>query len=138
MPERNVERQQKDPMDLWPEEIQPTQVTPPVAILKRQASLLGTRTKAALRGKVETTILGGRLHHSFYIVAPALENYRYELFEVTHLGEMPYPVTIWAGPKPEHGDELKSEQEFTEWLRDVLTSEETRRVVGALLAQVRS
>jgi len=123
------------PLDLWPEEIAPANVTPPATILQSQASLLTKRTKYKLRGSVVTTNLGGSLRHSFLLVAPTLQDYRYELFEVAH-GVMPYPVSVYSAPKGVSTAEIPDEHSFVEWLRSVLASDETKRIIGALLAQV--
>jgi len=139
MPESRAESQPGDNVDLWPEEIVATDITPPAAIMQMQASLLSKRTNYKLRGAVETTNTGRKLVHTFCIVAPSLEDYRYELFTVSH-GVMPYPVEVMIAPndvKIPPSKELKDEQGFLDWLRAVLSSGETKRVVGALLAQVK-
>ena len=84
----------------------------------------------------------GNFVHSFYIVAPTLDNYTYGLFSISH-GADPYPVTV---PHPQimlTGDrslpiEINSEKELLEYLRGVLNSEKTLKIVGSLLAQVRA
>jgi exonuclease III len=69
----------------------------------------------------------------------------YQLLTVSHKLE-PYPVTARLnGPAVANalaqrlrvsGEELASEAEFIDYLRKVFASEETRRVIGNLLAQV--
>jgi len=138
MPESKAESGPENNLDLWPKEIVATDITTPAAIMQMQASLLSKRTNYKLRGAVETTTAGSTLLQTFYIVAPSLENYRYELFAVYH-GAVPYPVRVKSAPQDvkDLGFLMENEQEFLAWLRAVLASSETKRVVGALLAQVK-
>lgn len=131
--------------DLWPE-IEQSQVVPPVAILREQAALLGKKTNHLLEGRVATTNTGyGAVVHSFYIVAPALDDYTYKLFEISH-GADPYPVHVPGLPRrgalgqivPVEGLQLASEQELLDYMREILKSDETIRIVGSLLAQVKA
>ncbi len=127
--------------DLWPE-LEQSQVVPPVAILREQAAALGKKAKHLLEGNVETrTTPSGKFNHTFYIVAPALENYTYELYSIEQ-GADQYPVVAprlttnaLAGP-PQLV--LQTETELLEYVRDVLNSDRTKRIVGSLLAQVKA
>lgn len=124
-------------IDLWPEDIA-TNVSEltPVAILKQQASLLGDKTKNLVEAQVETRAVDFQrfLEHSFYIVAPALDHYRYLLFRVTHPGTL-YPVEIVS---QDHKESAGSETEFIEKIRGILSSEKTRKLVQSLIAQSQS
>ena len=131
--------------DLWPE-IEQSQVVPPVAILREQAALLGKKTNHLLEGRVDTTTSpDGRFVHSFYIVAPALDDYTYKLFEIGH-GADPYPVLVPGLPHrgargelvPAEGLRLASEQELLDYIRKILNSDGTKRVIGSLLAQIKA
>jgi hypothetical protein len=130
--------------DLWPE-IEQSQVIPPVAILREQAALLGKKTNHLLDGRVDTRVtIDGRFVHSFYIVAPALGDYTYKLFEVSH-DENPYPVygaalAASAGVilKPDLSVSLNTEQEFVDYVRTTLNLDNTKRVIGNLLAQIKA
>jgi hypothetical protein len=123
--------------DLWPE-IDQSQVVPPVAILREQAALLGKKTNHLLEGRVDTrSTPDGRFVHSFYIVAPTLDDYTYKLFEIEHDADQ-YPV---ATTEPGVGgiyEQSASEQQLLDHVRRVLNSEKTKRVVGSLLAQVKA
>jgi hypothetical protein len=137
--------------NLWPTDLAPTVERTPLTILKEQAAQLGAQTKNLLEGQVDTAIETGIMsahdeiqsrvfRHVFSIVAPSLGGYRYELLAVAHKVE-PYPLVahFYGRPsvKPE-SRELASETEFVEYLRKVFASDETRRIIGALLAQVQS
>lgn len=117
--------------DLWGD-LAPLDVRPPVAILREQAALLGAKTKNLIRAKVETTVVRGDLSHSFDLVAPTLDNYTYELFRVYHGVRDLYPVKLLDDRKLS----LKTEQELVDWLGAKLSSDETKKLIGNLLAQV--
>jgi len=71
---------------------------PDARVASDHLPLLSKRTNHKLRGAVETTNYRRRLVHTFCIVAPSLDDYRYELFMVSH-GVMPYPVEVMIAPK---------------------------------------
>jgi hypothetical protein len=103
----------------------------PVSILREQAGLLGPKTHNLIEAKVETEAgEGDGFMHSFYLVVPALDNYRYRLFKIYHPIGL-YPVQV-AGQDVR----LQTEETFNEWLRERLSSEQTKRIVANLLAQV--
>ncbi len=84
--------------DLWPKDIGTTEVTPPVTLLKEQATLLGEKTKNLVVGKVVrldnwSYAQPGHFAYDFYFVAPALGNYRYKLLTVSYPPEF-YPLYI--------------------------------------------
>jgi len=138
---------------LWPNDVAVVQKKAPVTILKEQASLLGQRTKTLVTAEVKAV---DSEHYdfafAFYIVGPALGNYRYKLFTVSHDVEL-YPVTIdlgdveWASEVargiqarvqaeiPGTSIQAGTEQEFLECLRRIFASQKTRKVIGAILAQ---
>jgi hypothetical protein len=115
--------------DLWPPDIADEIPVTPASILKAQASRIGEKTKNIIEGRVDTTSSGEGMVHSFRLVAPALDNYSYELFRITHSIRL-YPVTVMYS-----GRSLRSEQELVAWLRELLSSPETKRIVGSLIAQ---
>jgi hypothetical protein len=118
--------------DLWGE-ITPSAVRTPASILREQASLLGAKTKNAIEGQIETQISGGMFYHSFNLVVPALDNYSYELLKVWH-GVNLYPVSYGY----QRGERLENEEAFVDWLGQTLSSAETKRIIGNLLAQANS
>lgn len=115
--------------DLWGE-IAPSTVRMPVSILREQASLLGAKTNHVIEGKVETWISENKFYHSFKFVVPALDNYSYELFQIIH-GVNPYPVR----PREPLAFDIENEEAFLSWLGQRLSSSETKRIIGNLLAQ---
>jgi|HubBroStandDraft_5_1064220.scaffolds.fasta_scaffold266061_2 hypothetical protein len=122
--------------DLWGE-IPVDDVRTPVTILREQAALLGPKTKNIIEARVSTLARDGHFYHSFDLIVPALDNYIYELFRVDHDVTL-YPIytpndekSTFRGSKIS----LKTEEEFTDWLRHRLSSHETRKIISSLLAQ---
>ena len=147
--------------DFWGE-IVPAQERTPLAILREQASLLGTKTKNLVEATVDTSVTpNGRFVHRFTLVVPSLSNYKYELFRIEH-GVASYPITVasevlsaQSGPgltdqvaasalrsrllvTGSLNPQLETEQEFVDWLRQKLSSDETKRIIANLLAQATS
>jgi hypothetical protein len=130
------------PRDLWPE-LPPEIDTGPWSILREQAEALTRKTGGRLQGQVYRYARGNQFYLSFRIVIPNLDgDYEYELFQIHHGAEM-YPVILDSG-RPEEPVAIKvagrqrslnSQQEFIEWLTEVLRSNHTQRVLGTLLAQ---
>jgi hypothetical protein len=142
-------------LDLWPTITATvnTQNTP-TSILRRQADLLEKKTDGLVQAYVKprqweigeaisaATHLGltrenasNHFAYSFYLVAPALENYRYLLFWMLHSIEM-YPLIIKDSPA---GDvRVESEDEFIGALRAIFAHEKTQRIIQAMIAQSRA
>jgi hypothetical protein len=159
-------------IDLWPTDIENSDIElkAPVYILKQQASLLGKKTQNIVTAEVgkpiQSNIWVGRksqigamdspftslgfsdsvdntiFFHSFYLVAPAFANYRYELFTIVNDIRL-YPVIIYLdedvlaeiAPSAEKYVVASSEDEFIEILRKILGSQKTKHVIQAILAQ---
>ncbi len=117
--------------DLWPEDVaEPGDLRPPVVILREQAGLLGTKTKNIVEATVASWGSAEEFEHHFKLVAPAF-NYVYRLFAVRHDARL-YPATVvWLDQ--EH--KVNSEDELLAKLREIFSSEETRRVINVLMAQ---
>jgi hypothetical protein len=119
--------------DLWGEIQVPDGVPTPTTILRQQASLLGSKTQNLIEARVDTVTAGTALHHSFNLVVPTLDNYTYTLFTVWHrVGAKLYPVRV------SDNTAVDSPEEFTEWLGKQLSSQETKKILNNLLAQVKS
>ena len=65
-------------------------VRSPVAVLREQAALLGSKTKNLVEARVETSTFRDTFRHAFLLVVPTLD-YQYQLFSVSHGLEM-YPL----------------------------------------------
>lgn len=125
-------------LDFWPDIAEAKPKVTPLLLMKQQAALLGKHTGNLLEGKVSTQALKeGDLLHTFSIAAPTM-GYTYDLFIVQHSMVKLYPVEVISAPKVNvpTKSELGSEEEFLHWLKAVLNSDRTKRVLGSLLAQV--
>jgi hypothetical protein len=139
--------------DLWPDDIEVVDIKSPVAVLREQASALGQRTKNIVQAEVEQSNQNyseDNFYYQFYIVAPALNNYRYRLFSMSHdicLYPLSIDVEAEIGEELENAQleenqygesyilEIKTESELMEGLKAVFSANKTKRVIKALLAQ---
>lgn len=147
--------------DLWPNDIgAPGKIKSPVVILKEVAAALGQKTRNILLGKVENSdswVPKMGFNYKFYIVAPALNNYRFLLFEIEHTINL-YPLIVI--PDESILNELRnesrdikidqlnvrfekynviyvgSEEEFLKALEAITKSKKTRQVIQSLLSQI--
>lgn len=156
-------------LDLWPKEIEYTQIKAPVTILREQASLLGSKTKNIVMAEVGKAVTSSqiasenmvsiienafgrdtlkprnskeRFAYIFYLVAPALGNYQYELFTIINDIRL-YPVLIILeddilteiAPDKDKNLLANSEDEFLEILGKIFQSQKTKRIIQSILAQ---
>ena len=135
-------------VDLWPSDIEVSELVSPATILRGQATLLGMKTKNLVEGKVELAQDSGdkKFKYVFYLVAPALKNYIYRLLSVEYPVDL-YPVTIrFESKKSKAEDSFDSESshfiakdydDFVTKLGKVLSDERTKRVISALISHSR-
>ena len=122
------------PVDLWPPDLKTPASRTPVQILREQASLLTRKTNGLLEGEIVTITGDKGLIHRFNIVVIALGGYVYRLLSISHAADNLYPIAVLEPASNE--TTLNDEASLVEWLRQVLGSENTRRVVSILLAQI--
>jgi hypothetical protein len=123
-------------IDLWPEGRFQTELVTPLSILKRQASLLGEKTSQLVTAQVLTmSPASNQLTHYFRLVVPPLDNYNYELFQVSHKIEELYPVMGYFDGRY---TKIENEPDLKSWLRNVLGADSTRRKIDSLMAQAKS
>lgn len=132
--------------NLWPE-FAIDKTKSPKAILKEQAGYLMVKTNNVLSAEVETIkSQRGIILHEFYIVAPAMNNYRYKLFAVKHEVIGYYPLTVeteldfrvddeYSIPAFQKHDEAKNEEEFIRLLSTVFNNPENTQIISSLLSQ---
>jgi hypothetical protein len=154
-------------MDLWPLDITVVDARAPVVVLREQASFLGERTRNIVQADVlSISDSHGRSRHQgnfgyiFSIVAPALGNYRFSLFEAWH-GVGFYPVRIVVDsdiakeiPNTTADNEVnaqdkdlfaqdeeqpvavaQNEEQLVKILGDIFRAKKTRQVIAAILSQ---
>lgn len=147
--------------NLWPDDFGTSVVTPPITILREQAEYLGKQTKGMVDGRVLTAKVDDStphwtsaesdaedllfrnpkedaeaLWHRFYLEVPALDNYRYLLLTVVHPIAL-YPLRLYDNAT-DKTYKCADENEFVQRLRDILTAEKTKKIITAILAQVRA
>jgi hypothetical protein len=130
---------------LWPSVVAKTTLRSPAAILKEQAGFLGQATQNVVRGEVRLKDRGmGELSYGFSLVAPALNNYRLELFEIVQDPLKIYPVTIRSSFLNEldlpFGSAWTAQDEgsLLSMLKQIFANGKVMEAVQALLAQSES
>jgi hypothetical protein len=119
--------------DLWPDNLSIAGLRAPVTILREQAGFLSHKTKHLVEGLVKSkTSDNHRFSHDFYLVAPALDRYRFLLLSIEHDTDF-YPLKMSSESNPE--TTVNSEEELMTKLAQLFSSEKTQRVIHALLAQ---
>lgn len=135
--------------DLWPNDLGGSDESPPMTFLKEQAALLSKKTGGLVEAEVTSTadvagfaaqVLSGLpddpvIVIGFILRAPALGDYRYVLFRGYHAVERFYPMLIRFGREEVV---VESAEELAPRLRGIFASSETRKVVGALIAQTKA
>jgi hypothetical protein len=122
--------------NLWGELPKIETIRTPYTILKEQASILSEITSGLLIGEVRRVF--GKDHEFMFnirIKAPALENYTYSVVQVQHPVKL-YPVIVKSLVVEDFKRECSSEEEFENALGEILSSQEVKRVISALLAQI--
>jgi|ERR1700694_1142674 len=139
-----------DVEDFWPIIDNTENPNSPVVLLRKQAEKLTDNTGHRLRGRVSTSsiklgFLAGlalgitdvrrapdTFTHEFSIEVPALNDYSYTLFAISHAIDG-YPVIY----EDENGtwQSLSDVKQFTAWLKQTLSSEKTQRILKTLLEQ---
>ncbi len=105
----------------------------PLLIMREQANILKQATRGVLHASISTTPLTlGKMRHSFYLVAPLLNDYRHLLFSVEH-GIDPYPVKFSA-PRMKNLARCKREKDFELILTELLRDASTRKAIASLIA----
>jgi hypothetical protein len=124
--------------NLWGDVTSAAPVRTPTTILKEQATALTEMTKGTLFGKVNvSTDLEGGFEILLSIIAPAINNYTFEVVLVEHGIEL-YPakmVAAWDRFKPGKEVKCKNEDELTDALGRILGSDQVTRVIMSLISQ---
>ncbi|MCZ7648472.1 MAG: hypothetical protein M5U26_24965 [Planctomycetota bacterium] len=130
--------------DYWPANIATSGIATPSLILREQARYLGQKTKNVVEGRVLPTPMGESIVVYFDLVVPALNNYSFRLLRVVH-GPLGYPADVHfldtetkGGPLSGKHFRAGNETSFRKFLKQVLASDETRRILGSLITQART
>jgi hypothetical protein len=122
-------------IDLWPKAKFETDIVTPVSILRRQAALLGEKIQQLVTAEVTSSTGGSLMTHSFRLVVPALDNYKYELFNVTHRVDQLFPLTGYTHDRSPR--KMEDQSDLVGWLRDALSADSTLKKIDSLLAQAK-
>lgn len=137
-----------DSDSLWPSDIAKVdEIRSPLAILKEQASQLGKATKNII--VAEVVPIRGFTHpivgYVFNIVAPALANYRYQLFRVDYNIIDMYPVSIYidldiykemySWKTKIEKETLSTEEDIQRTLKAIFGTKKTKKIINSLLAE---
>ena len=123
--------------NLWGNLTAEESVRTPTNVLNEQATALSEMTKGILHGKVELWSEEKTFKITLSIVAPAVNNYEFEVVSVKHPVEL-YPVSVvaaWERWELRKEIECQDEEEFMAALERILGSERVRRVISSLIAQ---
>src|SRR5438128_12610809 len=81
---------------LWSDQIK-KDVLSPKAILNMQAKVVSNITGGILQGEVrQAAEPGEKVTLSFYLVVPALHDYRHQIMKIAHRKDLPYPAVVQA------------------------------------------
>lgn len=117
--------------DLWPD-FEAEKIKNPKTFLVEQASHLSEKTKNVLLAEVKSSgDIKNKILHSFDIVAPALSNYRFNLFHIRHQ-MLYYPLEFIDNGQISI---LQNEDELVENMKRVFNSDETKRILSSLYSQ---
>ena len=117
--------------DLWPEFKQETKKSPK-SILIEQGNYLSEKTGNLINVKVITNKSPkNEIYNSFDIIVPALDNYRYKLFYISHeLFYYPLKITYKGVVLT-----VNSEEDFIIQLKKIFNNEDTKNIITTLLSQ---
>lgn len=120
--------------DYWPVGIADVNITTPPSMMRTQAALLGQKTNQQITASVQAVGASpAEFNWSFQLAGAALGNYKYELFRVSHPLTL-YPATFfWEGHPV---IVAQNEAQFKDALRQIIGSDQTKRIIQALLAQI--
>ena len=109
----------------------------PTTVLKEQAGSLSSATNGVLRGKVGIDRTTNRFEIVLSIVAPALNNYEFNVVYVRHGIEV-YPADVKASYPVDKGGnwlQCKTEDALVIALASILGSAKVKRVIQSLVSQ---
>jgi len=113
-------------------------VKTPLSIIREQGELLTQATQGVLQGFVKIDSQADRINFSFFIVAPGLNNYKYEVLKVSHPITI-YPVMVFnTVEEKQRWEECTHELIFLSKIKSILSSSKIKKVIESLLSQSES
>jgi hypothetical protein len=123
--------------NLWGDIKAEATIRTPANVLKEQATALSEMTKGVLAGTVRSGTEYNKFKVGLSIVAPALNNYEFDVVEVEHGIEL-YPLKVtpaWEKYGFTSSQECENEEEFVAALGGILGSDRVKRAINSLIAQ---
>lgn len=121
--------------DLWGDLPFELDLRTPLSILREQADLLNDKAQHVIEADLDIRAGSRRIEFDFDLKAPALGNYIFTAFTVRH------PITIYPVQISSHINETEytcnNEDELIGNIREILTSNEMRRIIASLVSQSR-
>ncbi len=126
--------------NLWPDDVIKAEVLTPLTIMKHQAGLLREKTNGLLCAEVRTENESGEVKHTFEIIVAALDNYRYQLFQISHASDLVYPATVIADSLLDpfanvEYPQAASQDELFDLISVVLNAKDAKSVLHSLIAR---
>jgi hypothetical protein len=116
--------------DFWPANLVEDLPVTPADILREQAALLGPKTKNIVLADVEARPMKtGGFELLFFLRVPALDDYRFDLFTLTHGIDL-YPIQSSDG-------DLQNEDELKSYIGKKLSDEKTVKIIRLLVSQAK-
>ena len=121
--------------NLWPENFGELNVTTPVAILRENATGLGDRTKNIVVASVQpgSPSAPDKFRYLLYLRSGML-NYQMPLLYIEHGIEL-YPVEIRVEGVPDV--QATNPEELLTRLKEIFSSEKTKKTIASLIAQAK-
>lgn len=120
--------------NLWPKILLNEVEKSPKSILNEQAKFLSDSTKNILNAVVVTIGYNdGNIEHTFDIIAPSLNGYRYSLMTISQQGFQLYPCNLHS--KKTYA--ISNENDLLKKLKEIFSSDETKKIIYALISQSR-
>ena len=127
-------------VDYWPRDFPVVDSPAPVALLEQQAELLRGHTGGLIEGVVKPHVEYGTAYYSLYLKADALGDYLYKLlyiqFPADRDSREPFPIMA-QGAFGRPRVVIDDVDGFRDWLRDQLSSDGVKIIIGNLLRYIR-
>ena len=125
--------------NLWPD-FPTREIRSPKAILNEQGQYLRERTNNILSASVVSSSVPNpeRIQYNFFIVAPLLNGYRYNLLTISYDLVGSYPLYLSWRYEGESKKTIDNEDEFIKELGEIFNDQTTINIVSSLLSQSRS
>ena len=118
--------------NFWPDNITESSEKPPLFYLRQVAQELSDKTKGLIVADIQpATTTTKELIYILSAIAPALNNYEYEITRIQH-NITCYPVYMRSDGKTV---KCENEKEYLQALRQLLSTPTVQKVISSLIAQ---